>query len=646
MPVFLPDFLRRRWVRRIGLAVAGTSALAVAAWCCRGLLVHQATAQPAPVATATASAAVEPAPTPTGDYQSRVVAYIHHGHAITRQDLGEYLIHRYGADKLPLLLNKRIVDDECARHGIVVTAAEVDAALAEELRGLAIDQATFLKTVLTRAKKNLYEWKEDVLRPRLQMTRLVGPRLHVAQEDLRKAFESAYGEKVECRMILWPLDQEKQALDEFARLRDSEAAFADKARTQATSQLAAAGGKIKPIARYAMDEKVEREAFALQPGQVSTLIKTPQGILMLKCDRRLAADTTVNFDSVKEKLEKEFREQKLQGEMARSFQLLREQARPQLVLQKSERLPAGNGSGEVTPPQPSAAVAYLYGSKPVTREELGEFLIARMGADKLEFLVNRRIIDLECAARKIAAGDAEVDRALEDDLKMLNCDRKHFEKEVLSKWGKNLFEYREDVVRPKLLLTQLCQGRVKVTDDDLKKGFEAYYGERLQCRLVLWPNEQARFAMAEYARIRDSEEEFDRKAKSQASTTLAAQGGKIPPFGRHTLGDETLEREAFRLQPGELSTLIGTAQGQVVIKCDRRIPPDAGVNLEQVRDKLTAEIRERKVQMEMQVVFRELKEKAGPRLILQGSNQLEDLAAESKRLLSEAQAIHNRLQGK
>ena len=58
----------------------------------------------------------------------------------------------------------------------------------------------------------------------------------------------------------------------------------------------------------------------------------------------------------------------------------------------------------------------------------------------------------------------------------------------------------------------------------------------------------------------------------------------MPAFGRHTLGDENLEREAFKLQPGEVSTLIGTPQGQVVIKCDRRIPPDTNVKLEQVRD--------------------------------------------------------------
>src|SRR5262249_9528430 len=37
-------------------------------------------------------------------------------------------------------------------------------------------------------------------------------------------------------------------------------------------------------------------------------------------------------------------------------------------------------------------VAYIYGNVPITREELGEYLIARFGAERTEFLVNRRIV--------------------------------------------------------------------------------------------------------------------------------------------------------------------------------------------------------------------------------------------------------------
>ena len=101
---------------------------------------------------------------------------------------------RYGAEKLPLMLNQRLLDKTCAEHGIVVNGAEVDAALARDLKGMAgMTLDKFVKTVLPKYKKNLYEWKEDILRPRLQMMRLVQDRLVVTPDEIRKAYESAYG---------------------------------------------------------------------------------------------------------------------------------------------------------------------------------------------------------------------------------------------------------------------------------------------------------------------------------------------------------------------------------------------------------------------------------------------------------------------
>jgi hypothetical protein len=377
-----------------------------------------------------------------------------------------------------------------------------------------------------------------------------------------------------------------------------------------------------------MEADVEAEAFKLQPGQVSTLIKTPQGIVMLKCDKRIPADTTVNFDTVKEKLSADIMEKKLQAEMAVVFQALRERARPQPLLKKKDRAEPG------PIPPPSQVVAYLNGTEPVTREELGEYLIVRYGAEKLEFLVNRRVIEVECKAKNIAVSDEQIEQSLKEDLKMLNVDKVHFEKDLLARWDKSIFEWREDVIRPKLMLTQLCKGRVKCTEEDIQKGYQAYYGERLECRVILWPPDQAKAAMLEYPSLRDSEEAFDRKAKNQVSPKLASMGGKIPVFGRNTLGDDNVEREAFKLQPGEMSALIGTPQGEVVIKCDKRIPPDTSVKIEQVREKLTREVLEKKVQVEMQLVFKELYTRASPRLLLQASDHPVDLMATTKQLLS------------
>ena len=101
------------------------------------------------------------------------------------------------------------------------------------------------------------------------------------------------------------------------------------------------------------------------------------------------------------------------------------------------------------------------------------------------------------------------------------------------------------------------------------------------------------------------------------------------------LGDENVEREAFKLRPGETSALIETPQGVVMIRCDNRIPADTKVTLEQVRAKRTPEIIEKKVQQEMQVIFREMRDRAKPQLILRWFGRSEDLVAESQRLMAD-----------
>src|SRR5207249_12001612 len=90
-------------------------------------------------------------------------------------------------------------------------------------------------------------------------------------------------------------------------------------------------------------------------------------------------------------------------------------------------------------PPPSAdkqVVAYIYGNVPVTREELGDFLIARGGAEKLELLVNKKIIEVEAARRNISVTSTEIEAGLNDDLKGLGINKKDFIEHVLPRYGK------------------------------------------------------------------------------------------------------------------------------------------------------------------------------------------------------------------
>src|SRR5260370_16011490 len=106
--------------------------------------------------------------------------------------------------------------------------------------------------------------------------------------------------------------------------------------------------------------------------------------------------------------------------------------------------------------------------------------------------------------------------------------------------------------------------------------------------MIYWAKGKERRAMLEYAAIRDSDGEFERKAKMQANSKLASAGGYVAPFGRNTTGNKRVEDEAFKLQKDEISSLICSPDGCVVVKCVRHIPPDTQVSLESaaMREKL------------------------------------------------------------
>lgn len=645
MPVRKKNRSTYRGWRGIAILAGGFALIAGASYWIRSSMLPQADAQvPIPAsqpATETGVPANRPllAARPPSDYSRRVVAYIYENEPITRQQFGDYLIERH-TDKLDLLINKCIIDDACRHYNIEVSGGEIESALTEQLQGFAIDQKTFVNTLLARYHKNLYEWKEDVIRSRLQLTKLCRSRVHISDDDLRKAFEAAYGEKVECQIILYPKgpEGEKEALADYAKIRDDAEAFNQKAKSQRVKpQLAATAGRVRPFGRYVMgDDNFDRIVFRLKPKEVSEVFKTVDGPVVVKCLRHIPPDTSVTLDSVREKLTKELVEKKIAGEMQSAFDTLKRQANPQKYLKAKRK--AGDSDG-LTPCDPSRRsrqiVAVYNGRTPITREDFGEFLIARYGVEQIEALINRCIIDRECRVRGIHVTEEEIDAGLADDLKKLgNIDRKVFEKDYLRPYNKNILEWREDVIRPRLLMAKLCRDSVKVSEEDLQKAFVAEYGEKLEGRMILWPREQTRYAMMQYTRIRDNPAAFDEMARHQASGTLAAKGGKIGPFGRGSLGNKDVEGEAFKLHPGEMTTLLETPEGNVVFKLDKHYSANKNVTLDSVRDQLTAKVFERKVQVAMQTAFKDLRDKARPKVMIKDSHAPIDLTTTTKQLLS------------
>jgi hypothetical protein len=289
--------------------------------------------------------------------------------------------------------------------------------------------------------------------------------------------------------------------------------------------------------------------------------------------------------------------------------------------------PQGGGNGDYS----RRVVAYIFGNRAITREELGEYLIERVGADRVDFLVNRRIIEMACGQKNIKVTDAEIDAQLAEDLKGFQCTEKQFVNDILRRYNKTLFEWREDVIRPKLALQRLVQDQIAVNDDDIQKGFEAKFGEKVECRIIVLAEHQGKDKYDIWQKVKDKPEEFDRVARSQFIGPLAAEGGKIPPIHRH-FGDPNIEKEAFKLHEGEISPLIGMPDGTtVILLCVKKIPPDTTKVLAQERMGLYREIADMRLAAEIPRVFQMLRKEANPQIFLKRETPAPDPMAQGAR---------------
>ncbi len=301
----------------------------------------------------------------------------------------------------------------------------------------------------------------------------------------------------------------------------------------------------------------------------------------------------------------------------------------------SDPVPTGSKQGADYSKQ---VVAYIYESIPITREEFGEYLIARCGVgERLNNMVNRCIIEHEAKLRGIEVTAAEVEADFNESLKGINTKREDFVNTVLRPYHKTLYEWKEDVVKPRLMLVKMCRQRVTATEEDVNNAYEAYYGEKVHCRVIKWRKNEQAVAVAVYPKIRDNDKEFDEVARHQFTSELAAKAGDLPPFGRNTTGNLDMEKAAFALRPGEISPLLETTDSFAVLKCIEHLPPAHTKTLDDARAELTEDIIKRKIdQIEIPRFFKELQTKANPKFLLRdGTQPAEDLMRDVRKELTD-----------
>jgi parvulin-like peptidyl-prolyl isomerase len=328
-----------------------------------------------------------------------------------------------------------------------------------------------------------------------------------------------------------------------------------------------------------------------------------QQYIILKCEEHIQPQP-MPMEQVKDRLVERIKEEKLRDAATGIFEKVQKTA----VIQNVYNNP------ELSRTMPGV-VATVNGDR-ITMQELGAECLLRHGEEVLEGEISRTLLEQELKATGVEVTQQDLEAEMRHAAELAgvldaqgNADLAKWVETVVAEQGISKERYLRDSVWPSAALKKLSAKEVKVLEEDIAKGFEANYGERVRCRAIVLGNLRRAQEVWNKARQNPSTEYFgDLAAEYSVEPTSKALRGEIPPIGRYG-GQELVENEAFNLQAGELSKVIQVADKFIILRCEGRTER-VDIDLKDVRNILQRDIFEKKLRMAMGEKFEEINSRA------------------------------------
>ncbi len=458
------------------------------------------------------------------------------------------------------------------------------------------------------------------------MRQLAADKLKITDEQLAQEFESEYGPKVQVRMIAVTdrkkaeqlLAQAKAAPDQFGNLAKQHSEDPDSA---------AARGLIPPIRKHVGEPEVEKVAFAMQPGEISPIIEVAHQYLILMCEKQLpAAHISPQYRQLaNERLKERVVDRQLRTASTELFQQLQQKSQVVNVYNDPQRQAAQPG------------VAATINGQEISVRQLAEECIARHGVDVLDSEINLKLLQQALKQQQKSVSQEEVNEEIGRAAEAYGCltaekkpDVDRWLKDVTEQEGLTVETYIRDAVWPSVALKKLVADEVQVSPDDLQKGFEANYGERVEVLAIVVGNQRVAQEVWDMARSNLNPTFFGELAAQYSIEPVSrANLGEVPPIRRYS-GQPKIEEEAFTLTKEDpLSAVIAVADKYVVMFYTGRTQPVVQT-MDAVRDELEKDLREKKLRLAMAQQFDRLKESAQIDNFLAGTVQTGQQSAPAK----------------
>ncbi len=564
-----------------------------------GRLANQAAQQPSQNQNGPEASA------PVGTSVPDIVATVN-TYRITRQELANDCLRHFGNEVLGSLINRRLITSECQRQGIVVTRREVNVEIEDMAKRFKIPVDQWLEMLHRERNVTPEQYANEIVWPTVALRKLARRDSQVTDDELRQEYETQYGEAIVVRLIAVKGDNPAKAKRLHALVTANPGRFGNVAKEESDDPASAvAMGLINPIRKHGTYKEIEDVVFNMPDGAISPIIEAGGQFVILLREQKAEAGVPPRFEEVESRLKGLLLDRKTRQVAQETFKSLQDAAVKGKAIEKIWDDPEKHR-------QMPGVAATVYGD-PITIRELADECLERHAAEVLDGTISRKIVELECKKKDIAISESDIDKEIEATALEGMRAKPDGSADVdgwlamVKKRGVSTEVYRRDAIWPAVVLKKLVGKSIAVTDEDLKKGFESNYGERVRCKAIVLNDQRRALEVFDMARKKNTSEYFGTLA-TQYSVEPGSQRlmGDVPPVRKHC-GQEELERQAFALTDGELSGVFQLGDKFVILRYEGRTKPDSNIKFAEVRDLIYQDLYEKKLQIAMAAKFEELK---------------------------------------
>ena len=290
--------------------------------------------------------------------------------------------------------------------------------------------------------------------------------------------------------------------------------------------------------------------------------------------------------------------------------------------------PGSSTSRFAAGPQPAAAtstgqqpqVTAVVNGEQISRQALADESRRRYGQEVLESMVNKQIILQACQTRGVAISQQDVEAEINNVASKFGLSVDRWLTLLETERDVDPQDYRRDIIWPTLALRRLASKETVVTQEEFAAAFESEYGPKVKASIIVVTDRAKAERLLKLAK--SAPDGFGQLAKEHSEDKATASAyGVIPPIRKH-LGDPNIEQVAFRLEEGEISSIVQVANQYFILKCDKQIDRTyiSSEQLPDIKRQLYDRIRDHKMRTESATLFKQLQSQAQVVNVLNDAN--------------------------